>query len=112
MQKLVRKSAAVIAISTLVVQGSLASDYLKFESDASGGGESLLSSVFHSPPIADVTPLDEQTMSDTQGELWPWILGVAAFDLSLASFYWGTYVPVTSAAGVGCINCDIGNKSK
>lgn len=112
MQNLVKQSAAIIAMSAFVVQGSWASEYLKFDGDDAKAREALFSSAFHSPPIADIKPLDQQAMSDTQGELWPWILGVAAFDLSLASFYWGTYVPVTSAAGGSCVTCDIGNKSR
>jgi len=112
MQTLVKQTAAIVAMSAIVTQGSWAGEYHEAHASESAIHGDLMSSAFERTPSADVKTLDDQAMSETQGELWPWILGVAAFDLSLAGFYWGTYVPITAPAGGACVNCDVGNKSR
>ncbi|MDP5053647.1 MAG: hypothetical protein NWP69_07655, partial [Congregibacter sp.] len=118
MKQAMKRSVAAIAISLLATQGSWAEEMANSTGDKQGLGQqpgaipveaSLLAGVFNSPPVAGIYALDEQSMSSTQGDLWPWIIGVATLDLTLASFFWGHYIPITSAAGGLCVNCDIGN---
>ncbi|MFT4768336.1 MAG: hypothetical protein ACI8RN_001471 [Glaciecola sp.] len=112
MQKVTKRFAAVVAMSLLVSQGSWANGDTTDESRLAAAQSALISSAFHSPPSTELQMLDEQAMSSTQGELWPWIIGVVALDLSLASFFWGNYVPIMTASSGFCVNCDIGSKSR
>jgi len=111
--KNVRKQCAlVVAMSLLVSQVGWASGEVAQDGSVSTAEVALMSSAFQSPPSSTVEILDEQAMSDTQGELLPWIIGVAALDLSLATFFWSAYVPTMAATGGLCVNCDIGTKSR
>lgn len=104
--------AAVAALSLLVAQGSTASEDAISVVDAPAQQSALLSEAFNSAPSASARVFDEALMEETQGALWPWIFGVVAVDISLASFFWGDYLPTMAAAGGACVNCDIGNKSR
>ncbi|WOJ95500.1 hypothetical protein R0137_09550 [Congregibacter brevis] len=104
--------AAVAAIGLLVAQGSLARDVATNGDLEKARQKSFMSAAFQSPASSTVRPLDAQLMDTTQGELWPWIFGVVAVDISLASFFWGEYVPIMAASGGACITCDIGKKAR
>ena len=99
-------------MALIVAQGSLAKDDVMQVQLDDARQSALMSAAFHSPPSNTVTPLDNQLMDTTQGELWPWIFGVVAVDISLASFFWGDYVPIVAASGAACVNCDIGKKTR
>ena len=104
--------AAVAAIGLLVAQGSLAKDVATKDELEKARQSVFMSAAFERPASSTVMPLDAQLMDNTQGELWPWIFGVVAVDLSLASFFWGEYVPIMAASGGACITCDIGKKTR
>ncbi len=36
-----------------------------------------------------------QDIAELRGQLWPFILGVVAFDLALQIYFYGVYVPQT-----------------
>lgn len=100
--KLTHATAAVLA-SLAMSSSSFASE---LEVDKTGRDQ-LLAGTFAAPPEAPVFALAPEEMQATQGELWPWIIGVATLDLALASFFWGDYVPyITSSRGV-CITCGL-----
>ncbi|WP_439101232.1 hypothetical protein [Congregibacter sp.] len=104
--------AAVVALSLLIAQGSATADEAPPAVDMQAQQSVLLSTAFSGAPSASTRVLDEALMEDTQGALWPWIFGVVAVDISLASFFWGDYLPTMAAAGGTCVTCDIGNKSR
>ncbi|WOJ94466.1 hypothetical protein R0135_04715 [Congregibacter variabilis] len=112
MKKLNKQLAVLVAGSLLVSQGIMASDEAQTEGRWNTSQATLISDAFDSPPSSGVEMLDERAMSRTQGELWPWIIGVVTLDLSLASFFWGDYVPTVASSGGLCVNCDIGTKSR
>lgn len=112
MKRLKKQFAVVVATSLLVSQGSLASDEAKHEHTFNAAQSALISNAFDSPPSSRVQVLDEHAMSRTQGELWPWIIGVVTLDLTLASFFWGDYIPTVASSGGLCVNCDLGTKSR
>lgn len=66
---------------------------------------SLVASAFDGIP-AGVSALDQQTLEDTQGELWMFIAAVGALDLALISAFWGVYVPYYGAGTGGCFACE------
>ena len=82
-----KQLAAVVATSLLASQGSWAGGESPNETLMSEAQSGLLADAFGSPPSPGIQVLDEPVMRDTQGELWPWIIGVATLDLSLASFF-------------------------
>ncbi|MFK8042907.1 hypothetical protein [Congregibacter sp.] len=107
-----KKSAFIAVIALLVAQGSSAKEAATNDDLEKVSQSALVSAAFKSPPSSTVRPLDAQLMDNTQGELWPWIFGVVAVDISLASFFWGEYVPIMAASGGACVTCDIGNKTR
>lgn len=112
MQMVKKQCAAVVALGLIVSQSSWAEVDSPQQTVVNESQSSLLFEAFDSSPSSDVRVLDESAMSETQGELWPWIIGVAALDVSLASFFWGEYVPIMAAASGSCVTCDIGSKSR
>lgn len=112
MKRLKKQFAVVITMSLLASQGSWASDEAKHEHTVNAAQSALIWDAFESPPSSGIQVLDEHAMSRTQGELWPWIIGVATLDLTLASFFWGNYVPTVASSGGLCVNCDIGTKAR
>jgi len=69
----------------------------------------LIDMAFDVPSVEQVSILDDTQMRQTEGELWPFIFGVAAVDIGLAGFYWGVYVPTVAGP---CRVCDVGSKSR
>ncbi|GEM_PF-941797 len=57
--------------------------------------------VFAEAPTESVSWLSESQMTETKGEVMPFILGVVAVDLALAGFFWGVYVPNYASGGGG-----------
>ena len=52
--------------------------------------------------LADSQRLDDTQMIGTRGEFWPMlagVLGIAAVDIALQTYFWGTYVPSVSGGG-------------
>jgi hypothetical protein len=101
------RTVAILSIGLLVSQsgfsqGTVSSEERTFTEDE----RALLAGAFHSAPQTAVEALDDSAMNNTRGELWPWIIGVAALDISLASFFWGTYVPTVTGSGT-CPNCNL-----
>lgn len=70
----------------------------------------LLQSSFAVAPESEVLPLSPGAMHATQGELWPWIIGITTLDLALASFFWGDYIPTITSPGGTCVNCTLSKK--
>jgi hypothetical protein len=107
MMNQLKKSLAILAVGLLVSQGSSAQEpALPGSGGFSKAERQLLANAFTYGPEEAVVNLDAAAMDETRGELWPWIIGVAALDVSIASFFWGTYVPTISAAG-SCPNCTL-----
>ncbi|WP_439107497.1 hypothetical protein [Congregibacter sp.] len=112
MQNLTKQWATAVAMCLLVSQGSWGSNDVSEEYRLQTQQSGLMSAAFESEPSEELVALDDHAMRETQGELWPWIIGVAALDISLASFFWGEYVPIMAAAGGACITCDIGTQPR
>ena len=65
----------------------------------------LLANAFDGIGPPTTVLLDDQTMRDTRGELWPFVFGVVGLDLALAGYFWGVYVPAVGGSG-NCTTCN------
>jgi hypothetical protein len=100
------RTVAALSIGLLVSHSGFSEEMLPIAEQAFTDDErATLASAFKVAPPGGIEGLDAAAMNDTRGELWPWIIGVAALDISLASFFWGTYVP--SVTGPTCPNCSL-----
>ena len=76
--------------------------------------EPWVAQAFEQLPVESVEILADAEMAQTQGELWPFIAAVVTLDLTLASFFWGTYLPAmayTSRTPSICASCPISGHS-
>lgn len=101
------RTVAVLSIGLLLSQSGFSQGTVPAGENAFTDDErAILAGAFQSAPAQAVEGLDASAMNDTRGELWPWIIGVAALDISLASFFWGTYLPTVTGSAT-CPNCSI-----
>lgn len=112
MKQHVIKFVVAVAAATTIAQSSLAEERSQETAaslsantiGAAVGDYDALAQAFDGFELAGATLLDEPTMRDTRGELWPFIVSVVGLDLALSSYFWGVYVP-TVGGGSGCITC-------
>ena len=93
-------SAAQASLAEVSGSGAILSTYDERVTD-----RELLAQAFDDAKSSNAKLLDAGVMRDTRGQVWPFIAAVATFDLALASYFWGVYVPTVSAGGGGCMTC-------
>jgi hypothetical protein len=96
MSKAMKSCAFALVASLGLAQGAIA------ETRGPDFDARLLEASFGGDTVNQLVVLDDTQMQETQGELWPFIFGVATVDLALATFFWGTYVPTVSGSGAFC----------
>lgn len=96
-----KSCAFALIVSLGLAQGAIA-DSRAF---APAHDATLLEASFGGDTVNQLVVLDDSEMRETQGELWPFIFGVATLDLALATFFWGAYVPTVSGTGGFCVGC-------
>jgi len=104
MSTAMKSCAFALVISLGVAQGAIADT--RALAPAQNQDAMLLEASFGGDTVNQLVVLDDSEMRDTQGELWPFIFGVAAVDLALATFFWGAYVPTVTGPGGFCDGCN------
>lgn len=66
----------------------------------------VLQQAFHELPADGVRVLSDEQMREVEGKLWPYIATVVTLDLTMASFFWGVYVPFVTTGGA-CTFCTL-----
>ena len=57
--------------------------------------DALINNTLSLPAELSKSIMVNPNIADIRGEVWPYILGVAAVDLALQAYFYGVYVPLT-----------------
>lgn len=82
-------------IGALVLQGTATTAAAATDNASPRHGTGIAALQWSQSPFLDARSTAVSFLEATQvrGRLLPLVLGIATFDLTLATFYWGVYVP-------------------
>jgi len=82
-------------IGALVLQGTATTAAAATDNASPRHGTGIAALQWSQSPFTDARSTAVSFLEATQvrGRLLPLVLGIATFDLTLATFYWGVYVP-------------------
>ncbi|MEE4279664.1 MAG: hypothetical protein V2I82_14450 [Halieaceae bacterium] len=96
------KKVALALVLGLTMTGAAVAEPLA----EAGLDDTLVEQAFGAVQADELQLLDQAAMESTEGELWPFVFGVAGLDIALSAYFYGVYVPAISGTGGFCVSCN------